>query len=894
MMSLSPGTQLGHYEIVEAIGKGGMGEVYRARDSKLGRDVAIKVLPEAFTQDKDRLERFEREARLLAQLNHSNVATLYGVEESERRPFLVMELVEGETLAERIARGPMPLDEALHLFRQIAEGVEAAHEKGIIHRDLKPANIKISPDDTPKILDFGLAKAFAEKEATTDASQSPTLTKGTALGVILGTAAYMSPEQARGSTLDKRTDIWAFGCCLYEALTGKKTFAGETVTDTLAAVMRAAPEWTALPTSTPTGIRTLLRRCLEKKLKERLPDIGSARLEIRDALNGPDVDAAQVVPVARNGQKRPLGAIATFLAGSLIAGLAASSLWPEADGRPVTRLSVAVNGALTPKSVSPALSPDGLYLAYAANNQLYVRAMDELETKPLAGTDGGRSPFFSPDSEWIAFFTASELKKIPVRGGATQTLARVRDAISGAWGPDDRIFFQGEGISGLFEVSATGGEPTAFTTPAEGEAGHSEPEVLPGGGTVLFTIMGGASADDVWLEAQSIASGERALVLRGGESARYASSGHLVYVRDGSLFAVPFDPDRLEVTGTSALVVEGVASSRSLGQYSVSRSGSLAYLPGTASALFGWLSPTTLVWVDRDGREEPLPAEPRPYAAPRVSPDGTRLTVVAAAPDNVDLWMVDTMRATTTRFTFDPGFDWMGAWTPDGLRVVFDSTRGGEGGLNIFSKRADGTGQVERLTVTSNRQHPFSFTPDGKVLVFEEHRISDTGWDLIELALDGEPAMKPLLDSVANERAPAIARDGRWIAYQSDESGRDEIYVRPYPDVTTGRWQVSIDGGRWPVWESGSSELFYISAGGMMAVPIETNPVFRVGASKLLFELEGYAVDNPDYPSFDVSPDGERFLMLKSANTTETSEPTEFHVVLNWFEELERLVPTED
>ena len=576
--------------------------------------------------------------------------------------------------------------------------------------------------------------------------------------------------------------------------------------------------------------------------------------------------------------------LVALLLGSLITSVIAWSLWPMSEPRPVTRMSLEVPGA-SPLTVAPEISPDGRYLVFAANDQLYLRALDQLEVEPIPGTEGGAGPFFSPDNRWVAFFTTTELKKVSLDGGAPLTVADVREGQVGSWGPDDRIFFEQEGNIGLFEVSANGGVPAVFTTRAEGETTHWHPHALPGGKAVLFTALDAGM--DVKIVAQSMEPDERTVVLSQALAARYVSTGHLLFGRNGSVFAVPFDIERLRIIGTPVQVVENVFLGHRGGRYSVSRNGSLAYVPGRVTGVFGATN-SNLVLVERSGRVQPLSVEARPYAAPRLSPDGALISVTVAAQENTDLWIVDAARSTLTRFTFDSGSEWCGIWTPDAQRVVFDSSRGGT--LNLFAKSSDGTGDVERLTTGPSLHHALAISPDG-TLVFEEQRVSDGTWDLVVLELDGEHETKPLLDSPFSERAAALTADGHWLVYQSDESGRDEIYVRPFPDVATGRWQISTNGGAWPVWAPDGRELFYLSENAVMAVTVETEPTFRSGPSKLLFETTAYVVDNQFYRPYDVSIDGRRFLMMKSTGSDDRSGPTQIHVILNWFEELKRLVP---
>ncbi len=674
-MPISPGTRLGQYEVVECVGVGGMGEVYRARDTKLDRDVAIKVLPEAFSQDKERLERFEREARLLAQLNHPNIATLHGLEEHEGQQCIIMELVEGETLAERIAKGPLSVKEATSLFTQIADGLEAAHEKGIVHRDLKPANIKITPEGRIKILDFGLAKAFSlEDSVSAAASQSPTLTKRTALGAIMGTASYMSPEQARGKSVDKRTDVWAFGCCLYEALTAQCVFEGETTTDVLSAVLSREPNWAGLPAGTPRNIGRLLRRSLEKDQYRRLRDIGDVGIELRDVSQSPEhaPDSVGTPGIWR----RILSSAAIFVAGALAFWTFSRPTPPSAP--PPTRFVI----DLSSHHVDPlrgsmiALSPDGRRLVYVADDQLYLRDLSALVARPIPGTDGAYSPFFSPDGETVAYFTDNNLKKVSLRGGASETVATVSNAFQGIWTTAGDIVFTIEGPTGILRVPATRrGTPERLTQLGEGEVDHSYVTAVgPNSDFILFGIQNDATGDwdNAQVVIQSLATGQRKVLFEGGQGGHYAPTGHLVYGRAGTLLAVPVDLAEAELKGTPLAVVEGVMHGAGGPQFHFAENGTLAYIPAQAGGQM-----RSLVWVDRRGVEEELLLAPAEYKLPRLSPDGKHLAVgVVDADLNADIRVFDLERQTLTRrLTTFTGEDISPVWTPDGRRIYYKSLR---------------------------------------------------------------------------------------------------------------------------------------------------------------------------------------------------------------------------
>ena len=888
-MSLEAGHQLAHYEILELVGKGGMGEVYRARDTKLGRDVAIKVLPEPFAQDQERLSRFQREAQLLAQLNHPNIATLHGLEEQDGEQFLVMEFVEGETLAERIAKGPIPVDEAIPLFIQIAEGLEAAHEKRIIHRDLKPANTKIGSDGIVKILDFGLAKALAAKETLAlDSSQSPTLTKGTAHGTIMGTASYMSPEQARGKTVDKRTDIWAFGCCLFEALSGARAYGGDNATDILAAVVKSEPDFGRLPPSTPWRVRDVLGRCLRKDLRRRFGHIGDVRIELEEAR--PSMPA-ETVPV--NNASRTLAM--TIVA----AAVTALAFWAALRGpspRPilVSRWSISLPRDSTLPGVldvntaqSVAISPDGRHIAYIVERdgttQLHLRAADKLRAEAVDGGAGATMPFFSPDSQSLGFSTASgTLMRVSVRGGAPVAITEVGRNVRGAsWGSDGFIVFNPGTSSGLYRVSADGGEPALLAAPRReaGEKAYRSAEVLPGANAVVFTIVTNAieSFDDASIALLSLETGEVRILIEGGSSARYSSSGHLVYARAGALLAVPFDPGSLAVTGAPVRVLEGVTTWPTMGSavFSLSREGSLVYAPGPPLGI-----DSRVVWVDRTGAATPLVNQARPFLDPRLSPDG-RALALSVNDVNMSLWVYDIGRGALTRIVSGTN-NWRPIWTPDGKQLTFSSDR--EGALSVFSTAADGSSEVRRLVGGELEQIPESWTPDARTLAYNQ-LSEDTGYDIGLLSADrGEP--QPFLKSTANEKRAAFSPNGRWMAYESDESGRPEIYLCAFPDPGA-KQQLSIDGGTDPRWNSDGRELFYRNGTQMMAVRIQTEGSLTFAAPQLLFDSDAY---NTYESSYDVSTDGERFVMIDVSKSA--SPPEELVVVQNWHQELERLVPT--
>ena len=917
-MTLVAGAHLGSYEVVALLGAGGMGEVYRARDTRLHRDVALKLLPEALARDHDRVSRFRREAQVLAWLNHPRIAAIHGLEETDGKLALVLELVEGETLSERLKRGPIPIDEALAIACQIAEGLEAAHEKGIVHRDLKPPNVKSAPDGGVKLLDFGLAKAIeGDTAGEADVSQSPTLSRRmTEAGLILGTAAYMSPEQARGKPVDKRTDIWAFGAVLFEMLAGKRPFAGETVSDTLAAVLKTDPDWGALPPGTPAPVRRLLARCLNRDAKKRLRDIGEARLMIEECLAGPETSSAPDVageataaagssgrdPRFRTGPGRAGIAIASALSVVLGLALGLRPPWRQAP-RPAAALRLSAelgaDASLTP-GLGPVaiLSPDGSALAFAAQEtpgappQLYVRRLDQLRATPLSGTEEVHSPFFSPDGRWIAFFAAGKLKKVSVTGGAAVTLCDAPGAMGGWWAEDGTIAFLPDvrGVSVLHRMSSAGGKPEPLIPLAEGEVTQRWPQVLPGGHAVLFTSHGGTR--DASLVAQPLPHGERKIVQRGGYHGRYLDSGHLVYIQEGTLFAAPFDLQRLETTGVPVPALEGVMSSPEIGgaQFAFSRNGTLVYLAGHS------VGPGAPIhWMDREGRTTLLRAAPANWRNPAFSPDGQRLAMQINDGKQDDVWVYDWERDVLTRVTFDPSDENVPAWTPDGRRITFNSSQAG-GKRNLYWQRADGTGEAERLTESKHTQYSLGWHPSGRFLAFVEVNPKTIS-DLWVLPMEGDEAsgFKPgtptvFLSTPFNEFAPRFSPDGRWLGYTSNESGRLEVYVRPFPGPG-GKWRISSGGGSSPTWSRTRRELFYLAPDGKIMVAPFTVEGDSLRAEKPRAWSEGRVAAMTGSRFFDLHPDGQRFAVLKAADEVTQARRDKVVFIFNFFDELRRIAP---
>ena len=872
---MQPGTQLGHYEIVSALGKGGMGEVWRARDSKLGREVAIKTLPAEFAKDEERLARFEREAKLLASLNHPNIATIHGFEEENGTRFLVLELVEGDTLAERLKRGAIPVEESLTLALQIAEALEAAHEKGVIHRDLKPANIKVTPDGKIKVLDFGLAKAFAGDGPDVNLSQSPTLSMAaTQKGVILGTAAYMSPEQASGDSTDKRADIWSFGVVLFEMVTGRQTFDGKTVAHVLADVLRAEPEWNSLPPNLHPRLRLLLERCLEKEAKDRCHDIADVRVDIQKVLADPDGVMVQLVAettLAARRSQLPLVAAALVL-GGLISGVAVWYLKP-AHPPAISRWEhyLPEGGNFRNRGYSVvAISSDGNRFVYNGTGGLYLRAMDEREARVIPGTEESLSnPTFSPDGEWLAFVSGRQLTKIPVVGGAAVILDADIDHPSGiSWEADDTILYGL--VDGVMRVPAAGGEPELLVPRLDGErVGH--PQLVLDARAVLFSTFGGQ------VGVHSVDSGESQLLFPGARP-RYLPTGHILYAQGSVLFGVPFDIDQMEVTGDPVPLIEGVRSGPP--QYAVSDSGSLVFVPGEAGG-----DTRMLVWVDREGREEVIDMPPRPYNYPRLSPTGDRVAVDIRDQER-GIWVWDFERQNLQRLTIGDELNRSPVWTPDGARLAFSVRE--EDSENIYWQAADGSGIAEALTEESGLAfNPRSFSPDGKHLAFTAGAGGTGERDIHVVDLEtGEIA--PLIETPFNENNGMISPDGGWIAYDSDESGQREIWVRPFPNVVDARSQVSTGGGASPLWSHDGTELFYWrEPGTLTVVPVELGESFASGTPEVL--IQGDYLSPTLGTNYDVSSDGARFLMIKNKPDAETRP--QVNVILNFFEELKERVP---
>lgn len=905
------GTRLNHYTITAKLGEGGMGQVFRAEDTNLRRDVAIKVLPPHLAGDPERMVRLEREAQLLAQLDHPNIAAIYGLEEADGVRFLVMQLAEGENLHDRLDAGPIPVREALEISLKIALALETAHEKGVIHRDLKPANVMVADDGTVKLLDFGLAKAFATgpSGSSLELSASPTMLEATQAGVILGTAGYMSPEQARGRSVDRRTDIWAFGCVLYEMLTASRTFGGETATDVLGAIVHREPDWDLLPADTPRRIRALLHRCLRKDSGRRIQAIGDARVSIEEYLEDPEA-AEAILDAGMPEQSKWLRwapwATTVALAVALLAiGLGGNAVAPDA---PTLRLDmvIGVSDELRDRSLGTSLllSPDGTQIAVvtgtsSGGTELRLRRLDSTDVTTLAS--GAYNPFFAPDGNWIGFATTNSLRRIPVTGGTPLDIVAVNRSRGAAWTSDGDIVFAESPNSVLKRISADGGEVTEITAFDEGagEVTHRWPQVMGNTRKVLFTAHTGQQGnfENAMLKVVDLDSGEQTVVYRGGYYGRYVDSGHLLFINDGTLFAVPFDLNTLALVGSAAPVANLVADDPANGgaQYSVSRDGMLAYRvgesgPGTYPA----------VWLEPETREIATAlSEPRTYVEARIAPEGRRLAMTELNGDNWDVWVYDLDRGTRTRLTFGDGIEGPAVWSPDGTELIYSSDE--DGSDDLFRKRADGSGEATQLTHRDAPIFVSDWSPDGRhvIALYGGPADEENGWfggaDLAYLDVEGGGDIVPFLSSRANESEASFSPDGRWVAYQSNESGRSEIYVRPFPPAE-GRWLISDEGGGYARWSPDGTQIFYRSDGGIMGVTYTASgDAFSAGKPRLIADGNflggpgGLIAGGVTFADYDVAADG-RFLLFPSEGS-ETDSIRTARIVVNWFPELQRLAP---
>ncbi len=868
-------TRIGHYELGEKLGAGGMGEVYRARDTKLNRDVAVKVLPEALAKDAERLTRFQREAQVLASLNHPNIAQIYGLEGTA----LVMELVEGPTLAERIAQGPLPLDETLAIARQVADAMEAAHEQGVVHRDLKPANIKVRGDGAVKVLDFGLAKAMsATSVASGDPSNSPTLTAhATQMGVVIGTAAYMAPEQARGKAVDKRADIWAFGVVLMEMLSGQRVFDGETVSDTLAAVLTREPGWSSLPAATPPAVRRLLERCLDRDPKKRLRDIGDARVILGGPLDSAAVSGAAVAAASPGPRWAVLALVA--VAAAVLSVFVWTRFQRTTQPARVTRLSISLPPGQVLTSSGPAVTRDGRTIAYVARevdgvSRLFVRDLARYESTVIPGSEGALQPFFSPDGARIAFFARGKLMTASLSGGPPTAIADAANLpFGGTWGDDGTIIFVPGLTSGLFRIPAAGGKAERVSEPDGASKGYAHvwPRFLPGRNSLLFLMWGGLNVEASGGIQMPLPANTWTQVTQGIWAVSYATSGHLLVGAEHGVQAAAFDPSKPQRTHAQTFVVEDVVSLPSLSEswFAVSDSGTLVYAPG--DLFYG-----TLSWVDRKGAVTSISNKPESAVDLTVSPDGTR----AVLEQGMGIWVVDLRRGNKLRLTEDnTGMNGYPLWSRDGTQVIFGSNRGGD--WDIYSAPAGG-GPAKRLLMRKGLQIPGSVAPDGTVLFTD--RPAATSADLWTLKPDGKA--EPLLVSPAGKFAAQFSPSGALIAYVSDETGREEVYVRSFakPDDVAA---VSTEGGRDPRWSGDGKEIFYRRGNAFMAASVSAGVPLVVGDSRKLFEIPAATGRTTFHAGYSVGPDG-RFLIQR---LDPRAIPTQINVVLNWFEELKSKVP---
>jgi Tol biopolymer transport system component len=867
-----------------------MGEVYRARDTKLGRDVAIKVLPSEVSADTERLARFQHEARVLASLNHSNIGQIYGLEEADGKQALVLELVEGRTLADLVAQGPIPLDHALPVARQIAEALEAAHDQGIIHRDLKPANVKVRPDGTVKVLDFGLAKALEPEGGDAHQSNSPTLSaRATEAGVILGTAAYMSPEQARGQEVDRRADIWAFGCCLYETLTGKSPFLGGTLSDTIAAVLKNDPDWDALPEGVPYSVRSLLRKCLQKDVRRRLHHMADLRIEIDDALAGPAPASGETSRASRNRWSSGAwpwiaGAVVGSIAAALVTRAASSGREPVSQAASHVPVATPPGVTLTYDAATPgvAISPQGRRVVFVGSSQGQRLYLEDLHgpggAKALPGTDGARSPFFSPDGQWVAFVANGKLLKVGLNGEDPVELAGAPTFRGGAWSPDgESIYFAPNLIGGIWKVSAHGG--TAVLVSAADQGGHEIgqwwPDFLPGGRRLLYTRCCSPNG----IAILDVTTGKRSPLLEDGFSARYVSTGHIVFARGSSLLAARFDADTLEIGAPVEILEDVITGIEGQAEYAVSRAGDLAYLSGTSDL------ERVLERVDRAGATRELAPGAHPYIGLRLAPDGQRLALCMiqrpgvkprAHREEPDVYVYDLTRDAFDRLTVDRDVDIWPTWTPDGRSVVFTSQRGGH--FDLYTRPADKSGPAKLLYANEHQKWPHSWSPDGSLLAFSTLRAQPgNGLDVWIYSVNEPSDPRPFLAGPFNEDFPAFSPDGRWLAYQSDEIGQPEIYVVPYPGPGP-TCKVSPSGGEEPRWAANGAELFYRQGRTAMVVDVADRNFCKSNPRALFDGLDRWL--------WDVSPAGDFFVTVKPR------EPPQLQLVLNWFEELKRVVPT--
>ncbi len=899
-MAPSPGDRIGPYEIVAALGAGGMGQVYRAKDTRLGRIVAVKALHESFAGHPERVARFEREAQLLASLNHPNIAAIYGVEESHGATYLVLEFVDGHSLSDMLSGGPMLVRDAMALARQTADALAAAHERGIIHRDFKPGNVMVTAEGQAKVLDFGLGKSLdaegsSSGPATAASGNSPTMTTaGTQMGMILGTAGYMSPEQAKGRPADRRSDVWAFGCVLYEMLTGKRAFEGEDVSETLAAILRSEPDWTLLPKDLPPALRVLLTRCLVKNRNERLADMSVVKFLLSDTASSLSGEAKAPI---ENAPRTPSRSLAPFIVATALIAVAATfgiTRWLAPAERPASSDGVAHVSIALPDGVEVgggnvlpvAITRDGTRVAFVGardgKHRIFVRALGEPEAKALEGTEGGDSPFFSSDGKWLAFFAEGKLRKIAVGGAGLQTLADAPFPRGGDWSSDGYIYFAPTNMTGIWRVPESGGAPSEVTKrdSERGEISHRWPHVVEGAHTLIFGVWTGPGDDEHTVAAQTIGGTERHVLVTGADAPRYAKPGWLLYTRLGDLLAVPWDPSKPDVGGAVPVVSTAhpndTYGNEGCGNYALSDEGRLVYLEGGQTRNI-----MRLVWVDRSGVVQPAGVPEHPFENLVISPDGTR-AVVQIRGSTTGLWMYEFARNTLTPIGRSAGSSQAPLFTPDGARVIYRGTR--KGTRDIYWRAVDGSGDEERLTNTPDvSQTPTSISRDGRWLLYNENNAKDAGgvrsW---MLRLDGDHTPHPLFTQSEGENDPQISPDGKWVAFVARVSSRLEIFVAPFPAAAPRR-QVSTDGGDEPLWSPDGRELYFQNGTKLMSVAISPGASLSSGIPRVVHEGRFFKTINGN-TSYGITPDGSRFLRIQQV--TPERPLTQLELVLNWFQEM--------
>ena len=908
-MALSPGTMLGTFVISGLLGSGGMGEVYRAKDPKLEREVAIKVLPEVFSIDAERLSRFEREAKVLATLDHPNIGALYDFQEVDGLRFLVMQLIEGETLADRIARGPLSIEEAVLLFGQIAEALEAAHEKGIVHRDLKPANIKIDESERIKVLDFGLATSadndvisVASPTDETRPGSTPPRSKVTTDGAIIGSPAYMSPEQARGRVVDKRADIWAFGCCLYESLTGKTPFDAETVTDTLASVIKEEVDFDALPKETPWHLRNIIERCLEKDVQFRERDIGNIWSDLQRLTTDSGRLTAPANLPATPTRLRRSSVLSTLAIGVVLGAATIAALWYASRPEPpragvVQRFTVEPPpGWIGTQPGYPAISPDGRFIAYSqrlamgGRPELMLRPINSFDgaTRVLKGTALGYAPFFSPDGEWIGYSAshASEMRKVRVSGGAPIVLCKRPRGMTGTWGDDDNIYFGGP-ETGIHRIDASGGEAQVLTTldAGKGEQGHWVSQVLPGAEALLFSIAS-ITPDKTSVAVLALDSMETKVVVSLGANAKYVPTGHLVYTHEARLWAVGFDLSSMQTRGSPSIVIERVAAGEGEA-HAFSDSGTLVYLEGGAIVESG--PSGIMVWIDRKGNVEPLPFEPDSYLNATLSPDARKVVLQRGPLGEKQAWVYDLSGRSPFPLTFD-GHRIFPTWRPDGKRIAYSSRQ-----TLYWTSATPGSIEPQEITTSPESQPllPYSWTPNGRELIYSQNN-SDGNWDLMAVSVESGET-RPVVRTPFYEYSGKVSPDGKWIAYTTELTGQPEVWVQPFPDPETGEvTPISNGGGMQPEWARDTSELFFmtVDASQLMSVPVPESFDTPWDVPEMLFELPFVPAGGKQSKRYDVAPDG-RFLMIRedAPDPGGQGSSVRMRAVVNWFEELNNIAP---